>query len=695
MGIDKIGDRDMKKNKVKLSVCMVLKNEGPTIRRCLDSVLDIVDEYVIGIDKSTNDNTLEEVNKFFEDNPKEKKDVYDYTWCNSFAEARNQGMNRANGEWILIMDGHEHFPDQWFNITEDRNTQPRAALKALKGMLGKEDCDDYYFHLYQQPFFGTIPHNFFMQPRIYRNGKSRVSKYKDKMLRFGRAAHNTIKYSRPDKSLHYPEIIIMHDAPEGNRAERKVQRAAMNIKQLRADIKKNTKDTRALFYLGNTYLETKDWEKAIKAYDKYLKYSKVETSETYQCYIHRALGLQQLKRHEEQAQSLLNAVRIEPNRRDAYLLLGDTYRDMEQYEKSLHYYNVCLTIRPGHSRMFQNGAGCTFMPHQQIAQTYKALGDKKHAIAHLRRAHSYFPNQGWLDEIKELSGEKKNIYIVDKVGSFTQDLRKHLEDKGYNVCCSKSADGVLANWADAIWCEWADENAAQLAPYKNKMVIRLHGYEAYTNQGLFGQIPWDCKKVVFVGEHIEQKMRSIVPSLNGQCEVIPNGVDISKFYIKEWDRQNMSIGYAGYLNVKKNPMRLAALIKLFPKYTFHLRVDWQDPFLKDAFEYEVKGCTNIVYHSRYKDLNDFWNQVQYVISTSDIESFSYNIAEAMAAGCQPLIYNWKGADRIWREEDIFNDGIEMGGKLKQPVDMEINRRYIMDKYPLDMSLYKMTEALIS
>ena len=79
-------------------------------------------------------------------------------------------------------------------------------------------------------------------------------------------------------------------------------------------------------------------------------------------------------------------------------------------------------------------------------------------------------------------------------------------------------------------------------------------------------------------------------------------------------------------------MRLAKIITNNPDYTFNLRIDWQDLFLKEAFEYETKKCKNIVYHGRYENLNDFWNKVTYSISTSDIESFSFNIAEALFFG---------------------------------------------------------------
>jgi tetratricopeptide (TPR) repeat protein len=552
------------------------------------------------------------------------------------------------------------------------------------------DCDEIFLSLYQQPFIGQTPNNYFQQPRFYRNGPSKLKGYEGKPIRFGRAAHNTIKFSRPDLSAHFPEIMIIHDAPESNREERKIQRGKMNVKQLKEDLKKNEKDSRALFYLGNTYMELKDHKKAIDCYHKYQKYQTVEHSEYYQCLINEALCLKEMKENKKARDVLSKATGIDPTRRDAVQLLGDIYREEKDYDKAIKFYQQVLQIQPKPSRMFNNGAVYTWLPHQALSMCYKALGDNQKAVSHLKVCQSYANHPGWDVEIKELTGGKQNIYIVDHIGSFTKDFIKHLEGRGYDVVKTPQFDRGLAIWADAIWVEWADRNATQLQDFKDKTVIRLHGYEAYQNRGLFGSIIWDCKQVVFVADHIQSMMKGMVPSLNGQCKVIKNGVNTDKFYIKTDKRDPKNVGYAGLMNHKKNPTRLARIIKEYPDMVFNLRVDWQDPYSEETFKYETRGCENIVYHGYYEDLNDFWNQMTYVISTSDIESFSFNVAEGMAAGCEPLVYNWKGAKKIWHPDHIFDDLPD----FKKDIDMEKNRDYIKQNYPLAPSVHEMERVLV-
>jgi glycosyltransferase involved in cell wall biosynthesis len=685
---------------IKLSTALILKNEGTTVYKCLESVKNITDEYVIGIDSKCTDNTEEQVDLFIADNPKTKIKKYIYIWGDSFAEARNEGMDKCTGDWILIMDGHEFIPTNWFNITEKVTIDSQKAMEILKTKLTKTGClkddgkptesDEVFLCLYQQPFLGQTPNNYFMQPRIYRNGKSKLKGHVGKKIRYGRAAHNTIKFSRPELAVHFPEIMIIHDAPEENRKERSIQRGAMNVKQLKEDIKKKPNDSRAYFYLGNTYMELKDFNKALGCYEKYRKYQEFEHSEYYQCLLNTAISYRELKELKKARDILGKAVALDPTRRDAIQLLGEVYFAEEDYEKAIIFWNNTLQIPAQASRMFSNGATYTWLPHQSLAMAYKKLDNKEMAIAHLRACLNYANYPKWNDEIKELSEDKKNILIVDHMGSFTMDFQKHLENKDYNVIKVKQLDQYLGMWADSIWVEWADRNAAMIGDFAHKTVIRLHGYEAFVNQSIFNQIRWDCKSVVFVAEHIQDKMQGLVPSLNGQCKVIKNGVDTDKFFIKEYKRDTKAVGYAGFMNVKKNPMRLARIIKDNPNMTFHLRTEWQDNFMKDSFEYETKDCKNIVYHGYYDNLNEFWNKVSYVISTSDIESFSFNVAEGMAAGCEPVIYNWKGAKNIWNKKFIFDDK----PKFKKDIDMDKNRDYIINNFPLKESLNAMEEVLV-
>lgn len=83
----------------KLSLVMITKNEESNLRRCLDSVKNIVDEIVI-VDTGSTDKTKDIALEF-------SAKVYDYEWDNNFSNARNYALSKSTGDWNLILDADE------------------------------------------------------------------------------------------------------------------------------------------------------------------------------------------------------------------------------------------------------------------------------------------------------------------------------------------------------------------------------------------------------------------------------------------------------------------------------------------------------------------------------------------------------------------------------------------------------------
>ncbi len=94
---------------------MIVKNESPVITRCLASVKEIIDYWVI-VDTGSTDGTQEIIRQFMKDIPGE---LHERPWVN-FSENRNQALELAKikGDYILFIDA-----DEQLSITEpfDRN----------------------------------------------------------------------------------------------------------------------------------------------------------------------------------------------------------------------------------------------------------------------------------------------------------------------------------------------------------------------------------------------------------------------------------------------------------------------------------------------------------------------------------------------------------------------------------------------
>lgn len=78
---------------------MIVKNEENCIARCLNSVKNIVDEIII-VDTGSTDRTMEICHEF-------DATIHRFQWNGSFADARNYGIERATGDWILWLDADE------------------------------------------------------------------------------------------------------------------------------------------------------------------------------------------------------------------------------------------------------------------------------------------------------------------------------------------------------------------------------------------------------------------------------------------------------------------------------------------------------------------------------------------------------------------------------------------------------------
>ncbi|EAX46949.1 glycosyl transferase, family 2 [Thermosinus carboxydivorans Nor1] len=83
----------------RVSLAMIVRNEGSRIAKCLASVKDVVDEIVV-VDTGSCDDTVQ-IARTFTDK------VYCLPWQNDFAAARNFAIDQTTHEWILSLDADE------------------------------------------------------------------------------------------------------------------------------------------------------------------------------------------------------------------------------------------------------------------------------------------------------------------------------------------------------------------------------------------------------------------------------------------------------------------------------------------------------------------------------------------------------------------------------------------------------------
>jgi len=88
---------------VHISLCVIAKDEEENIARCLDSVRGVCDEIIV-VDTGSRDRTAEVA-------ASRGARVFDHPWGDDFAAARNAGLERATGRWILVLDADEELSE--------------------------------------------------------------------------------------------------------------------------------------------------------------------------------------------------------------------------------------------------------------------------------------------------------------------------------------------------------------------------------------------------------------------------------------------------------------------------------------------------------------------------------------------------------------------------------------------------------
>lgn len=132
-------------SKEKKTVClnMIVKNETPVIRRCLKTVMPLIDYWVI-VDTGSTDGTQQMIKEFMKDIPGE---LHERPWVN-FAHNRNEALKLAKdkADYLLFIDADEIFaygddfklPDlnsDFYFMTTDYNKTYYARVQLVKSSL--------------------------------------------------------------------------------------------------------------------------------------------------------------------------------------------------------------------------------------------------------------------------------------------------------------------------------------------------------------------------------------------------------------------------------------------------------------------------------------------------------------------------------------------------------------------------------
>lgn len=221
---------------VKISACVITKNEEHNLLRCLNSVQSIVSEIIV-VDTGSTDNTVEVARQF-------GAKIFKFEWVNDFSKARNYAISKAKGEWIIFLDADENFTAKSAkNIMNLIKSAKNRNLHAIGCMLS---------NLNQK---GDVI-NSFLAVRIFENNP---------FIRYLGAIHETLTFTKGKLRLLNTanELQILHTGYSDQEIKRK-NKGNRNKELLFKELEKNPNSSDLHFYISEALFIDNDFQRAVE-----------------------------------------------------------------------------------------------------------------------------------------------------------------------------------------------------------------------------------------------------------------------------------------------------------------------------------------------------------------------------------------------------------------------------------------------
>ncbi|MGN4126849.1 glycosyltransferase [Lysinibacillus sphaericus] len=347
-----------------ISLCMIVKDEESIIERCLDSVQHVVDEINI-IDTGSTDRTKEIVRHY-------TARLFDYTWCDDFAKARNFSFQQATKDYIL-----------WMDADDVLTTEHQQKLVQLKKSLNP-NIDAVSMHYYVL---------------LDEDGEVESSEKRYRLIKRSRnfqwqgAVHESLNIAG---KLYHSDIAITH-LPLKKDTDRNMR------------IYENLKATGHLFSASETFHYANELKRhhrfleAINQYHTFLDLARGSAEDNIQACLNLADCYLHLQDSKQATQSVLQALLYDQPRPETCCRLGRFFMEQSKNKEAIYWYSQALQQAPA-TLGIQRPAYSTWIPQLQISKLYDRLGLYENAHEHNEAARMYKPND------KRILDNQKYLY---------------------------------------------------------------------------------------------------------------------------------------------------------------------------------------------------------------------------------------------------------------------------------------------
>lgn len=222
---------------MKLSFCMMVKNEEKNLGRCLESIKDLADEIII-VDTGSSDGTIKIAEEY-------GAKIYEHPWENDFSLHRNQSIGYATGDWVFIIDADNEL------VVDNKD----AFLKFIKKMPLQYD---------------TI----LLTSKDMQGGKNVMQFNTARVFRRNAIHYEGIVHNQPHthgKAAQCDFVHLLHYGYDLSPEEKQKKKERL-LELLYKRLENNPEDYSVYFYLAQCYAVNGDDDKCIEAGEEYIKH---------------------------------------------------------------------------------------------------------------------------------------------------------------------------------------------------------------------------------------------------------------------------------------------------------------------------------------------------------------------------------------------------------------------------------------
>ena len=362
-----------------VSLCMIVRNEEDVLGRCLACMKEIADEIII-VDTGSTDKT-KEIAAAFTDK------IYDFSWIDDFAAARNFSFAKAGMDYIMWLDADDYI-----------DVENQHKLLALKNNLDPKT------DVVMMPYHVAFDENDIPTFSYYRE---RLMKRSQHFIWIG-AVHEAIT---PRGVIEYSEIAVQHKKCKVNDPDRN-----LNIfKKLLRDGK--ALDTRQKYYYARELYYHQQYNEAIHAFkdffvakDRWVENSIGACLDLARCY-------RQLGEEDKALRSLFNSFLYDRPRAEICCEIGLIKMENKQYEQAIFWYECALNSGEAIKNGGFSSIDCFgYIPYMQLCVCYDQLGEYQKAYECNEKAGERKPdNENYLANKRYFQQKFKEIAKMEEV----------------------------------------------------------------------------------------------------------------------------------------------------------------------------------------------------------------------------------------------------------------------------------------